>query len=228
MINFENVSCGILKNVSLNVPKGVTVGVIEQITVPVPPPASSHKMYTRKSVSGKTTLIKLACGLLAPTSGKVYTLGKDPVLSRNMYGANLSAFIANTPLLCGEDNVFRGFEIIRSIYGIPRNDFAERYHYLSARLDFRKYDRKTIEDLSLGERMRAELAAALIFDPPLLVLDEPYIGLDANAKSVLKELLAERRAAEILKIILPQSAVLEVSIKKPDLESVISQFKDYE
>lgn len=177
MINFENVSCRVLNGISLNVPKGETVGLIG------------------KSGAGKTTLVKLACGLLAPESGRVFTLGKDPVENRNLYREEISVFIAETPLLCRDDTVLQGFEMIRSVYGISKGDFAERYEALSARLSFSKYGGELVKNLSLGERMRAEIGAALIYEPKLLLLDEPNIGLDENAKSVLGELLSERRAA---------------------------------
>lgn len=293
MINFENVSCRVLKDISLNIPKGETVGLIG------------------KSGAGKTTLIKLACGLLAPESGRVFTIGKNPVENRNLYREKTSAFIAGTPLLCRDDTVLQGFEIIRSIYGISQSDFAKRYEELSTRLDFSKYGRELVKNLSLGERMRAEIGAALIYNPKLLILDEPNIGLDENAKSALGQLLSERRkagmttllsshdmasiskicsrialldkgelvfygslenlrsrytpidtmslkiagslpdledlplkkysingsnislsynsnhitAAEILRTVMRQSDVLEISIKKPDLECIISQLK---
>ena len=177
MINFENVSCRILKGISLNIPKGETVGLIG------------------KSGAGKTTLIKLACGLLAPERGRVFTLGTDPVKNRDLYRERISVFIAGTPLLCRDDSVLQGFEIIRSLYGISKSEFAKRYEALSARLSFSKYDSELVKNLSLGERMRAEIGAALIYEPKLLILDEPNIGLDENAKSVLGQLLTERREA---------------------------------
>ncbi len=177
MINFENVSCRVLKSISLNIPKGETVGLIG------------------KSGAGKTTLIKLAGGLLAPESGRIFTLGKDPVENRNLYREKISVFIAGTPLLCRDDTVSQGFEIIRSVYGISKSDFAKRYEALSARLSFSKYGSEPVKNLSLGERMRAEIGAALIYEPELLILDEPNIGLDENAKFVLGQLLSERRGA---------------------------------
>lgn len=177
LINFENVSCRVLKGISLNIPKGETVGLIG------------------KSGAGKTTLIKLACGLLTPESGRIFTMGKNPASNRNLYREKLSAFITGTPLLCRDDTVLQGFQIIRCIYGISKNDFAKRYEELSARLDFSKYGGELVKNLSLGERMRAEIGAALIYDPELLILDEPNVGLDEIAKSALGELLSQRRGA---------------------------------
>lgn len=183
MINFENVSRGILKGISLNIPKGEAVGLIG------------------KSGAGKTTLIKLACGLVSPAGGNVYTLGKDPVLNRQFYGKKLSAFIYGIPLLCLEDTVKQGFEMIRSIYRISKEGFEKRFAYLSQRLDFGKCADKAVKNLSLGERMRVELAAAIIYEPDLLILDEPDIGLDANAKETLRELVSEGRSRGVTVLI---------------------------
>lgn len=293
MIYFENVSKYCLDEVSLHIPRGEIVGLVGA------------------SGAGKTTLIKLACGLLAPDKGRVYTLGKDPVISRKRYGNAVSAFVTGTPLLCRDDTVLQGFELIRTMYGIEKTEFSKRYNGLSERLDFGKYEYQTVKNLSLGQRMRAELGAALIYDPKLLLLDEPNMGLDENGKAALYELLTERcrngmtvimtshdmagvsrmcgrlalldsgklvfygsednlrsryspvdvmtlkfsgdipdfedlplkkysvkgdtltlsynsnhiTAAEILKLILRQTAVTEVSVRKPDLESIIAQLK---
>lgn len=293
MINFENVSKYGLNDVFIHIPKGEIVGLIGA------------------SGAGKTTMIKLACGLLAPDSGRVYTLDKNPVINRKLYKNNVSTFITGVPLLCRDDTVLQGFELIRSMYGIDKAEFEKRYMEMSERLDFGKYESQTVKNLSLGQRMRAELGAALIYEPKLLLLDEPNVGLDENGKAALCELLTERckngmtvlmtshdmsgvskmcgrialldsgklvfygsednlrsryapidvmtvkfcgnipdfedlplkkysvqgnnlilsynsnhiTSAEILKLILGQTTVSEVSIRKPSLESIISQLK---
>lgn len=293
MVNFENVSKYALNDVSIHIPKGEIVGLIGA------------------SRAGKTTMIKLACGLLAPESGRVYTLDKNPVLNRKLYKNKVSTFIVGVPLLCRDDTVLQGFELIRSMYGIKKSEFDKRYKELSERLDFGKYESQTVKSLSLGQRMRAELCAALIYEPKLLLLDEPNVGLDESGKAVLCEILTERcqkgmtvlmtshdmsgvskmcgrialldsgslvfygseenlrsryapidvmtvklggnipdledlplekysvsgdtltlsynsnhiTSAEILKLILRQTSVFEVSIRKPSLESIISQLK---
>lgn len=174
MINFENVSRYALDNISLHIPKGEAVGLIGA------------------SGAGKTTMIKLACGLLSPEKGKIYTLDKDPVLNRKLYKNNVSTFIAGVPLLSRDDTVFQGFELIRNMYGIVKDEFKKRYAELSRRLDFCQFENRTVKELSLGQRMRAELGAALIFEPKLLLFDEPNIGLDENGKAALFELFEER------------------------------------
>lgn len=175
MINIDNVSKYGLNNISINIPKGEAVGLIGA------------------SGAGKTTIIKLACGILAPDGGRVYTLGKNPVVNRRLYKNSVSTFITGVPLLDRNDTVLQGFELIRNMYGIEKAEFNRRYKELSERLDFGKYENQISKNLSVGQRMRAELGAALIYEPKLLMLDEPNVGLDENGKAVLYELLNERR-----------------------------------
>lgn len=173
MINFEDVSKYTVSEVTLNVPKGEVVGLIGT------------------SGSGKTTLIKLACGLLAPESGKVWTLGKDPMRYRQRYASDISTFIAGVPLLDREDTVLQGFETISAVYCMPKDVFKHRYSELSERLGFSELSGRRVKDLSLGQKMRAELGAALIYEPKLVLLDEPNIGLDENGKSALYDIIKE-------------------------------------
>ena len=175
MINFENVNKYCLCDISLHIPRGEIIGLIGA------------------SGAGKTTLIKLACGLLSPDSGNVYTLGKNPVQNRRLYKYTVSVFVAGTPLLCRNDTVLQGFRLLRAMYGIEKSEFYRRYNELSKRLDFAKCEHQTVKSLSLGQRMRAELAAALIYSPHLLLLDEPNVGLDENGKAALCEILNEYR-----------------------------------
>ncbi len=175
MLCFENASRYAMNDVTIHIPEGEIVGLIGA------------------SGAGKTTFIKLACGLLAPNNGRVRTLGKDPAAFRGIYGADLSAFIVGIPLLDRLGSLKTGFELLREIYGIPENIFRRDYSELAERLGFGRYENERIKGLSLGQMMRAELGAALIYRPKLLLLDEPNVGLDENGKSALRELLTERK-----------------------------------
>ncbi len=174
MIDLEQVSKWILSDVSIHIPEGEAVCLVGE------------------SGAGKTTFIRLCCGLLAPDKGRVRTLLLDPVENRNRYGRKISVLLAGVPLLCSEDSVRTGFELLREVYGIPGWKFEKEYVHLAQALDFGSYEQQTVKKLSLGQRMRAELGAALLYRPGLLLLDEPTIGLDEKAKAVLEELLRER------------------------------------
>jgi len=192
MINFENVGKYDLSDITLNIPRGEIVGVIGV------------------SGAGKTTLIKLACGLLAPDSGRVWTLGRDPVKYRGKYASDVSTFIVGTPLLSKEDTVLQGFETIAAIYGLSKEHFRSRYSGLSEKLGFTERSEYRVKDLSLGQKMRAELGAALLYEPKLLLLDEPNVGLDENGKSALCDIL-KQDAADGMTVLLTSHDMASVS-----------------
>ncbi|MBQ9384795.1 MAG: ATP-binding cassette domain-containing protein, partial [Ruminiclostridium sp.] len=85
----------------------------------------------------------------------------------------------------------QGFEMIASIYGLSGEYFKRRYSGLSEKLGFAELSEYRVKDLSLGQKMRAELGAALLYEPKLLLLDEPNVGLDENGKSALCEALKQ-------------------------------------
>lgn len=176
MITLEKVSKFIIKDLSLHIPKGECVGLIGA------------------SGAGKTTLLKLICGLLKPQEGYVRTLGKEPITSNKRYGRALSVFLTGYSPLESADTVRQVFELLQSIYQIPKEDFEKEYEELASVLDFGRYQNKPLKSLSLGQRMRVELAATLIGSPKLILLDEPNVGLDENGKAILWEILQKRRS----------------------------------
>ena len=173
MIILENASKFILSGINFHVPRGEAVGVIGP------------------SGAGKTTLLKLVCGLLQANSGYVRVMGKEPVGNR-MCRKKMSAFFAGVPFLYNEDTVKESFEALKVMYKLPDNQFEEDYRKLAGVLGFGEFKENRISRLSLGERMRAELGAALAVQPELLLLDEPTVGLDANAKAAFRDLLTEK------------------------------------
>lgn len=192
MINFENVSKFILNDISLNIPKGEIVGVIGA------------------SGSGKTTFIKLVCGLLMPEEGRVSVLGKNPVTNRQKYHSNLGTFIVGINSLNMDSTVKQNFDILKVVYGIDDEVFEERYNELSTRFEFKRYEDDVIQKLSLGQKMRVELATTLILEPKLLLLDEPNVGLDEEAKQIVNQVLREK-AKEGMTIIITSHDMISIS-----------------
>lgn len=185
MINFENVSKFVLEDISFHIPEGKIVGVIGV------------------SGAGKTTLLKLVCGLLEPASGRIRTLGKEPISHRANYDCQLNVCMERLSLFDKSDTVRDGLECIRKVYRIPQKNFSKAYQELAARLGFAEFADEKVKNLSLGQRKRAEMGATLILAyasqmqdcSGVLLLDEPDVGLDANAKAMLREILIQLRKA---------------------------------
>lgn len=191
MIAFENVSKFILQEVSIYVPRGEIVGLLGP------------------SGAGKTTFLKLASGLLEEEQGYVRIMGKKPNRDASLNRKRV-AFFAETPFLCRGDTVEECFQELKSIYHVPAAEFQNRYRELAERLDFGKVRKERLHSLSLGKRMRAELGAALLLRPELLLLDEPTVGLDANGKVALREILLES-VAEGMTVLITSHDLAEIS-----------------
>ncbi len=174
MLSFEHVSKFILSDITLHIPRGVCVGIIGA------------------SGAGKTTFLKLACGLLAPTKGTVYTLQKDSIEKRTEICPRIGCLLERIPILEEYETVEENFRKLQIIHRIPEEKFRTEYAFLKERFGMREYEHVAVKSLSLGQRRRAELAAVLLHRPELLLLDEPVNGLDENAKQILKEILQER------------------------------------
>jgi len=144
--------------------------------------------------AGKTTVLKMLSGLLQPTSGSATVLGFDP--SRRP-----SALKRQFALLMGQKNALwwdlparESLELNRAIYGIDRKEFANTVGELSELLDVGDKMGVMVRELSLGERMKMELIAALLHRPKVLFLDEPTIGLDVISQKKVREFLREYNA----------------------------------
>jgi len=174
MLSFEHVGKFVLSDISLHIPKGVAVGIIGA------------------SGAGKTTFLKLACGLLAPEDGKVYTMQKCPVEKREQLGTRIGCLLERMPVLDEYSTVADNFKNLQIIHQISTEKYAKEYASLAERLAIRTFENTPVKNLSFGQRRRAELAAVLLHHPELLLLDEPTNGLDENAKNSLQELLQER------------------------------------
>ncbi len=174
MVDFVNVKKFTLDGLSLHIPEGERVGLLGN------------------PGGGKTTLLKLACGLLAPEGGSVRVFGRKPRDWRKDSRTVISAYFTGMPLLECNDTIRQGFELVRCMYHIPKKSFWEEYKELSKRLDFAAFEHEAVKGLSLGQRVRAELSAALAIRPRLLLLDEPNAGLDENGKAALCDILKER------------------------------------
>jgi ABC-2 type transport system ATP-binding protein len=151
--------------------------------------------------AGKTTTLKMLSGLLYPTSGEAAVLGHTPQRREKDYLRQITLVMGNRNQLQWDIPAADSFEMNRAIYRIPDADFRRTRDELIELLDLGNLVKKPVRNLSLGERMKAEICGALLHRPRVLFLDEPTIGLDVTAQKRIRGFLAEynqRHGASVL------------------------------
>ncbi len=142
--------------------------------------------------AGKSTTIKILSGILRPDGGRVEIDGRDPFADRERHVARIGVVFGQRTQLWWDLPVGDGFALLRDIYRVDPVRFARMRDELVALLHLERLLDQPVRQLSLGQRMRAEIAAALLHEPDLLFLDEPTIGLDAPSKLAVRDFV--RRA----------------------------------
>jgi ABC-2 type transport system ATP-binding protein len=141
--------------------------------------------------AGKTTTLKMLSGLLYPTAGEVRVLGYVPFRREKLFLRQITLVMGNRNQLEWDLPALDSFELNRAIYRIPVEDFRRIRDELIELLDVGDLVRKPIRNLSLGERMKMEIAGSLLHRPQVLFLDEPTIGLDVTMQKRIRSFLAE-------------------------------------
>ena len=150
--------------------------------------------YIGANGAGKSTTIKMLTGILVPTSGRVRTCGYDPVPQRRQLAREIGVVFGQRSQLWWDLPLRDSFRILGAIHRLPTAEAKARTEQLVDRLALADLLDTPVRQLSLGERMRGEVAAALVHRPRLLVLDEPTIGLDMISKERLRHFLVAERA----------------------------------
>ena len=145
--------------------------------------------YIGPNGAGKSTSIKMLTGILVPTSGEAIVNGFLPYRQRRQYVRTIGVVFGQRTQLWWDIAVIESFKLLRRIYDVSQKDFDARMEMFDEILGINDYLHTPVRKLSLGERMRCDLAAALLHNPPLLFLDEPTIGLDVVAKHHIREFL---------------------------------------
>lgn len=146
--------------------------------------------------AGKSTTIKMLTGILHPTAGQAEVLGYNPWLERQKLAFHIGSVFGQKSQLWYHLPPLDTFELMSRIYEIPRGDFAKRRDELVERFELGPYLQTAVRKLSLGERMRCEIAAALLHRPQIVFLDEPTIGLDVVVKAKIRDLIREMNREE--------------------------------
>jgi viologen exporter family transport system ATP-binding protein len=143
--------------------------------------------------AGKTTTLKMLSGLLYVTSGEARVLGHVPSKRERDFLRRIALIMGNRNQLQWDLPALDSFELNRSIYRIPRDQFFETRDELIELLEVDDLVRKPVRQLSLGERMKVEIVGSLLHRPPVLFLDEPTIGLDITMQKRSRAFVAEYR-----------------------------------
>lgn len=173
LLNRQSKIIPAVNNVSFTVKQGEMVG------------------YIGENGAGKSTSIKMLTGILTPTSGEVLVNGMNPHKEREQFVKSIGVVFGQRSQLWWDIAVQESFRLLKKVYKVSDADYNEHMEHVISTLDIGPLLDKPVRKLSLGQRMRCELAAALIHNPPLLFLDEPTIGLDVLVKLKIRQFLKE-------------------------------------
>ncbi len=162
-----------LKGISFDINKGEIVGFIGP------------------NGAGKSTAIKAMSGVLYPTSGEIKILDFIPWRERESYVKHIGVVFGQKHQLYWDLPAIDTFWLHQAVYSIPKEEFEKRLEKMIDLLDMREIVKVPVRDLSLGERMKCQIVAALLHNPKIVFLDEPTIGLDVIAKDKLREFIKE-------------------------------------
>ena len=143
--------------------------------------------YIGANGAGKSTTVKMMCGILTPTSGSVRIDGVEPYKKRRQVAQNIGVVFGQKTQLWWDIPLVESFKVLKEIYQISDADYNGRMAFLGEVLDISRFLSQPVRTLSLGERMRADLAASMLHNPRILFLDEPTIGLDVLVKEKIRQ-----------------------------------------
>lgn len=143
--------------------------------------------YIGSNGAGKSTTIKMMCGILNPTSGEVRIDGEMPYKKRMQVAEKIGVVFGQKTQLWWDIPLIESFKVLKEIYRVSDEEYEERMEFLCETLDLKEFLSQPVRTLSLGQRMRADLAASWLHNPNILFLDEPTIGLDVWVKEKIRQ-----------------------------------------
>ncbi|MCX5776407.1 MAG: ATP-binding cassette domain-containing protein [Candidatus Firestonebacteria bacterium] len=160
--------------------------------------------------AGKSTIVKMAAGIILPTSGSIKTFGLKPFKNRIKIAKKYGVVFGQRSNLWWNLPAIETFKAYLPIYGVDRKEGRKQIDYLAELLDIKDFINKPVRQLSLGQRMRCELASALIHKPELLFLDEPTIGLDVVSKQLVRKYIKKINEEQGVSVLLTSHDMLDV------------------
>lgn len=146
--------------------------------------------------AGKSTTIKMLSGILHPDSGQILVDGKVPYRQRKQYVGNIGVVFGQKSQLQWDLPVIDSFELLKAIYRIPDQTYKRNLARFTEMLDMQEFLKQPVRQLSLGQRMRADIVAALLHDPKIVFFDEPTIGVDVVGKETIRTFIQELNAQD--------------------------------
>lgn len=160
-----------VNNISFNIQEGEMVGFIGP------------------NGAGKSTTVKMLSGILYPDSGNINIAGYIPYKQRKEYVANIGVVFGQKSQISWDLSPIDSYEVIKHIYKIPDNKYKENLERFTELLDMKKFINQPVRQLSLGQRMRADIAASLLHSPKIVFFDEPTIGIDVVGKEKIRSFI---------------------------------------
>lgn len=152
--------------------------------------------------AGKSTTIKMLTGVLVPTSGDVQVAGLVPHRERQLNARGIGVVFGQRSQLWWDLPTMESFELLKAIYRVPQDRYRRRMEMFDELLELSEFLQTPVRQLSLGQRMRADLAAAFLHEPEIVFLDEPTIGLDLIAKDRIRRFIREANQEQATTVIL--------------------------
>jgi ABC-2 type transport system ATP-binding protein len=173
--------------------------------------------YLGPNGAGKSTMIKMMTGILVPSAGTLTVLGRVPHQQRMANARQIGVVFGQRSQLWWDLPVIDSFTLHQRIYDIPEARYTDNLKRFSELLDLTPFLDRAVRQLSLGQRMRAEIVMSLLHDPKILFLDEPTIGLDVVAKDAVRRFLAEINRERGVTIILTTHDLQDIETICPRL-----------
>ncbi len=180
--------------------RGVRLAAVDGVTLTVAPGEAVGLLGPNGA--GKSTMIKMLTGILVPTAGRIRVCGLDPVRQRRALARRIGVVFGQRSQLWWDLPLAESFALLRTIHRVPDAQHARRLAECIELLELAPFLATPVRQLSLGQRMRGEVTAALLHSPELLVLDEPTVGLDLISKERLRVFLARANAVDGVTLLL--------------------------
>ena len=166
--------------------------------------------------AGKSTTIKMLSGILYPDNGSINVKGYIPYKQRKQYVKNIGVVFGQKTQLNWDLPLIESFELMKYIYKIPKEKYEENLHKFIKLLDMEEFINQPVRQLSLGQRMRGDIVAALLHSPDIVFFDEPTIGLDVVAKEKIREFIKIMNQTE-------KTTIIFTTHDMQDIEKVCSR-----